>query len=78
MTAYEAVQKCNDIDKLKDDFRELAGWLADHREVAKEISADVGVIDIQARVEFAFRTLAEYKSALEGALQQTEMKGCIV
>lgn len=78
MTAYDAVTKCRDIDKLMDDFRETAGWLASHRDVAKAISTDVGVIDIQARVEFAFRTLAEYKSALENALQQTEMKGCIV
>lgn len=78
MTAYDVVTKCRVIDKLMDDFRKTAGWLASHSDVAKAISTDVGVLDIQARVEFAFRTLAEYKSTLEDILRSTELKGCDV
>lgn len=73
MTANEAVSTREQIKRLSAELTAAIKFLNSDSEIRKKLSAEVGVLDIASRLDYANRLLDDYDTVLSKALQVTEL-----
>lgn len=73
MDAFKAYKVREDTMKVADELNKLSIAIGKDAALAETLSKEMGVFNVNARVEYAARLLGDYGHSLEAALRGTQV-----